>query len=307
MADDDARIRTSVARLTALRAQARGFTLLPHQPVGGALAGSRASRLRGRGLSFDEIRRYLPGDDVRRMDWRVTARTRQPHVRIFTEERERPVLLVVDQRANLFFASGGSMKSVVAAEAAALAAWRVVASKDRVGGVVIGDDALTTVSPGRDRRTVLRLLGAIAERNRGLDAYARSRPGMLNEALRRVARLAPHDALVVLIGDGDGIDDESRRLAAGIARHNDVVALLVQDPLEAAWPAAGTLVASDGELQIQVPDSTAFRRRWADEAERRRATLARFLRSREIPVLALSTAEPVADQVRRALAHGRRR
>lgn len=98
-------VYADLAELARLKFRTRGFSFLPRQPVHSILAGRHASRLRGRGLNFEEIRRYLPGDDIRNMDWRVTARTRQPHVRVYTEERDRPVLLVVDQRQSMFFGS----------------------------------------------------------------------------------------------------------------------------------------------------------------------------------------------------------
>src|SRR6478735_4818791 len=119
--------------LVELRGEARYSSFLPQQPVRSLLAGRRASRLRGRGLDFDELRSYVPGDDVRSIDWHVTARMRKPYVRTYKEERDRPVLLVVDQRACMFFGSHSVMKSVTAARLAALAAWRIIAVGDLVG------------------------------------------------------------------------------------------------------------------------------------------------------------------------------
>jgi hypothetical protein len=132
-------VYADLSELVRLKFRTRGFSFLPRQPVQSILAGRHASRLRGRGLNFEEIRRYLPGDDIRNMDWRVTARMRTPHVRVYTEERDRPVLLVVDQRQSRFFGSRRAMKSVVAAEATALAAWRVLQAGDRVSGLVFDD------------------------------------------------------------------------------------------------------------------------------------------------------------------------
>ena len=119
--------------------------MLPRQPIHSILAGRHASRLRGRGLNFEELRSYLPGDDIRNMDWKVTARMRKPHVRVFTEERDRPTLLVVDQRLSMFFGSARAMKSVAAAEATALAAWRVLEAGDRVGAIVFDDHDLIEI------------------------------------------------------------------------------------------------------------------------------------------------------------------
>src|SRR5262245_27716143 len=136
---EEARAVVSLEELLRLKHRATGFSFLPRQPVHSLLAGRHASRLRGRGLNFEELRHYYEGDDTRSIDWLATARLRNPQVRVYTEERDRPVLLVVDQRSSMFFGSRRAMKSVVAAEAAALAAWRVTSLGDRVGAVVFGD------------------------------------------------------------------------------------------------------------------------------------------------------------------------
>ena len=111
----DARIHVSLAHLRSLQGAAQGLSFLPRQPSASVLNGRHASRLRGRGLNFEEMRDYLPGNDIRSIDWKATARTGRPHVRVFTEERDRPALLVVDQRMSMFFGSQLNMKSVTAA------------------------------------------------------------------------------------------------------------------------------------------------------------------------------------------------
>src|SRR5262245_18097088 len=151
-------VYTDLDALVRLQFQARGFSFLPHQPVHSLLAGRHASRLRGRGLNFEEIRRYLPGDDICTMVCHITARPRQPHIRVYTEERDRPVLLVVDQRLPMFFGSQRVMKSVVAAEAAALAAWRALAGGDRVGALVFDDQDIVEITPQRSRRRLMGIL-----------------------------------------------------------------------------------------------------------------------------------------------------
>ncbi|ESQ98398.1 hypothetical protein F753_15980 [Stutzerimonas chloritidismutans AW-1] len=112
-----------LSQLASLRLAADGLALLPRQPARSVLAGRHHAHLRGRGLSFEELRPYWPGDDARLIDWKVTARLRKPFVRLFAEERDRPLLLLVDQRMNQFFGSQRAFKSVVAAELAALAGW----------------------------------------------------------------------------------------------------------------------------------------------------------------------------------------
>lgn len=304
----DARgVYASLDDLVRLKGRAQGFSFLPRQPVNSLLAGRHASKLRGRGLNFEEIRRYLPGDDIRQIDWKVTARTRKPYARVYTEERERPVIVVVDQRLGMFFGSRKNLKSVTAAEAAAIAAWRTIAVKDRVGAVIFNDAEAREIRPQRTRSTVMRILQSILEMNHALraDSDVRPGPGMLNEALRRTQQMAPHDCLVVLISDGEGSDSETTRLATEIARHNDVLVVSVFDPLELALPRQGRLVASDGSRQLEFDSGSAsLQSRFHDEFDRRREAAKRFLLMREVPVLPLSTDEPAADQLAREL--GRR-
>src|ERR1700754_3434539 len=144
--------------LIALEQKGRKVSFLPHQPVHSLLSGRFASRMRGRGLNFEEIRDYRSGDDIRSIDWKVTARLQKPHVRVFNEERDRPALLVVDQRLSMFFGSNHAMKSVTAAQSAAIAAWRVLGVGDRVGGVIFNDRDIVEVRPQRSRATVLQML-----------------------------------------------------------------------------------------------------------------------------------------------------
>lgn len=290
--------------LVRLRHLASGFSFLPRQPVHSLLSGRHASKLRGRGLNFEEIRQYLPGDDIRQIDWKVTARTRQPHSRIYAEERERPVLMVVDQRLGMYFGSQRQLKSVTAAEAAALVAWRTIAVKDRVGLVLFDDEDCQTIRPQRSPSGVMRILQAIVNRNHALraDSPIVPNPGMLNQALDRTQRLAMHDCLVVLISDGDGSDADTRKLLTRISQHNDVLVVFVFDPLEATLPEAGRLTVTDGGRYLTVDSSrSTSQERFRQEFEERRQAARKFLLTRETPVLPLSTAEDTIQQVARAL------
>ena len=134
--------------------------------------GERPSRVRGRGMDFDEVRLYQPGDDVRSIDWRVTARKGKPHTKVFREERERPTLILVDQTQSMFFGSRGRLKSVVAAEIAARTAWRALAAQDRVGGLVLDGRGVHVFKPLRREAAVLRLLAAVVRANNALTRHA---------------------------------------------------------------------------------------------------------------------------------------
>lgn len=296
-----------IDELIRLQFKIHGFSFLPKQPVQSLLSGRRASRLRGRGLDFEEIRRYIPGDDIRTMDWRITARTRKPHTRVYTEEKDRPVLLVVDQRLSMFFGSRVAMKSVTAAEVAAMGAWRTLSVGDRIGAVVFNDSEIREIPPHRSRQQVMRLLQTVVGMNHALrvDGDIQPNPTMLNQVLARALQLAKHDTLVGIISDFSGVDEETRNAVTGLAAHNDIVALFIYDPLEASLPSFGKVIVSQGDLQLEVDTGDAeLRRRFSEQFESRLKTARDLMLKRGIPVLPIHTAEEVRDQFMDLLGHG---
>ena len=238
----------------------------PSAPIVTRHHGTRTSPIRGRGMDFDEVRPYQPGDDVRAIDWRVTARKGKPHTKVFREERERPTLIVVDQTRSMFFGSRRRLKSVLAAEVAARTAWRALAAQDRVGGLVLDDRDARVFKPLRRETAVLRLLAAVVRANRALGpgppaadhgAPAAETDGRGGDAWWRLVppllRLARGNHRIVVVSDFLGgpespsSDDRSALDAlAGIARHNEVELHFVLDPLERALPPAGRYRVSDG-------------------------------------------------------------
>lgn len=306
----DPRIHTDLAHLAGLEARARGFDFLPRQPVGSALAGRRAARVRGRGLEFEELRAYLPGDDVRAIDWKVTARTNAPHVRVTQEERDRPALLLVDQRMSMFFGVRHAMKSATAAEIAALAAWRILGQGDRVGGMVLTDAAITAVPARRSRGAVLRLLDAVADANLALAADAPAipdAPARLDEGLAQAAGILTHDWLLLVVSDFDGAGDATLATLTRIARGNDVVLALVHDPSAHEIPDAGRLVVSDGRLQVELDLADArVRQNLAAVGGDRIARLIAWQHRLDAAILPVSAGEPTIPQLLRLFGAGRR-
>lgn len=305
--DKDPRVYADLQELIRLQFKAKGFSYLPRQPVHSVLYGRHASRLRGRGLNFEELRNYLPGDDIRNVDWKASARSSRPQVRVYTEERDRPVWLLVDQRISMFFGSCDRLKSVTAVEAAAVSAWRVLGMGDRVGAMVFNDSAIVEIKPQRSRNQVMRILGEVVRQNHALRAGADITPGpaIFNSVLRRLLRLVGHDALVVLISDTNGADDHTVRLVTRINQHNDVMVLLVYDPMEQRLPDAGRLVMSDGAGQLEVNSGrSGLRKAYASHFDDNLLEIQGLSRKQAIPLLPLSTEYPVLDQVREQL--GRR-
>lgn len=305
----DPRIRTDLAHLLSLEGAARSLRFTPRQPARSVMNGRHASRLRGRGLNFEELRDYLPSDDVRSIDWKVTARTGKPHVRVFTEERDRPTLIVVDQRMSMFFGSVRSTKSAVAAECAALAAFAVLAQGDRVGGIVFGDDAVAEIRPRRSRAALNRFLTALAGANGALHADAPTVPAMpLNTVLRAVMRIAPRGHLVLVFSDFDEIDEDTARMVSGLSRHNDLVLGLVTDPFAHALPEGAKMIVSDGVLQAEIDvGDHKVRRNLTELSEGRLAQILDWQRRFGVPVLPITAAEDAGAQMRRLMGLGPRR
>ncbi|MGI1661966.1 DUF58 domain-containing protein [Palleronia sp. KMU-117] len=304
----DPRIHADLEHLRTLDRRATGLSFLPRQPARSILNGRHASRLRGRGLNFEDLRDYLPGDDIRAIDWKVTARTGRPHVRVMTEERDRPALIVVDQRMSMFFGSVLNMKSVTAAEAAALSAFRILDQGDRVGGIVFGDAVVAEVRPQRSRAALNRFLSALAEANDLLRPDAPAvEPVGLTQVMRAVARIAPRNHLVIVLSDFDGIDDQTARIVSGLARRNDLVLVTVTDPLGEGLETNVRLVVSDGTLQAEIDTRGAdSRRRLRDFATGRLAEVLDWQRRFGVPVLPLSAAEETLPQMRRLMGLGPR-
>jgi uncharacterized protein (DUF58 family) len=306
--NQDPGVYVDLDHLARLQYKARGFSFLPRQPINSLLAGRHASRLRGRGLNFEELRRYQPGDDIRTIDWKVTARTGKTFTRVYTEERDRPALLVVDQRLSMFFGSQRAMKSVTAAEAAAVAAWRVVDAGDRVGAVVFNDTDVMQIRPYRSRDRVMQILKAIVAQNQALslESGKTANPAMLNRALRETLRAATHDHLICLISDLNGADAETRQLMTRLSQHNDVIVAFIYDPLETALPKAGRLTLSDGAQQLAIDSNSAsLRQRYESQFQERLEKGKTILLKQDVPLLQLTTTEDVIAQLRKLLGGNR--
>jgi uncharacterized protein (DUF58 family) len=301
---DDPRIHVSLSHLRSLEGAARGLSFLPRQPSASSLNGRHASRLRGRGLNFEELRTYLPGDDIRSIDWKASARTGETYVRVFTEERDRPALLVIDQRMSMFYGSVMNLKSVTAAEAAAISAFQILGAGDRVGGIVFDDDRQEEFVPKRGRRTVFALLEAVAAMNQQLNA---DRPhkavaGSLNKVLESVVRLAHHDHLVLVFSDFDGIDDNTHRWLTNIARHNDLILMMVYDPSARKLDQRHSAIVGDGARQAEIDFSDpAILEAVSRFSSKRLDRILDWQTSINLSVLPLSAGEETLPQIQKLM------
>lgn len=293
-------IAASLPDLMRLEHLVNDFSLLPQQPVHSVLSGKHASKLRGRGLDFSEVRKYVFGDDIRNIDWKVTARTKVTHTKVFNEEKERPSFLIVDQSSSMFFASQGSVKSVIAAQIAAIAGFKVLKASDRIGGLVFDDEGYDTVTPKRSRKALMRLLEVIVQKNQALAhrKQVRSKEEMINKILFKAQHMVTHDYLVTMISDFQHLDEKGVQYLSKIARHNDVIAVMINDPMELELPAQ-KLPVGDGHYQVMVKDDARVRQRFSEQSAALKEENLVLMRKYNIPVMELNTVEPLVDQIKR--------
>ena len=270
--------------------------------------GAYVSHFRGRGMEFDESRPYQPGDDPRSIDWRVTARSTTAYTKLFREERERPVLVTVDLRSNMHFATRGCFKSVSASRAAALLSWAAHHRGDRLGGLIFGDTTHRELKPRLGRQAALRFLHELAEhsdwqRRETLDNGEREAPlTMAMASLRRVARPG---SLVVILSDFAGLTRAAQSYLSSVARHSEVLAVFLSDPVERELPPPGRyrLVTREDELAIDT-FAKAARRDYSSAFEQRTRELDQFCQRYGIHLMTLSTDEDPVSALQVAL--GRR-
>ncbi len=271
MTNEQYGVVASVDELVRMRVPFRSGGLTPSSRVRTAHSGAYDSVFRGRGMEFDESREYQPGDDIRTIDWRVMARTGRVHTKLFQEERERPVLLLVDARPSMRFGTRDSFKSVLAAKAAATLAWAAVDAGDRVGGLLLRPSGHREVAPQRSRGRLVAFLRHLSEATRD---EALGTPMALAEGLARLGRVARPGTLIFVLSDFQDLDEAAGRELGRLARRCDVHCILVHDALEVAAPQGGDHRISDGERVQRLPTADAsWRRAYADRFARRQARL----------------------------------
>jgi uncharacterized protein (DUF58 family) len=292
----------SMQDLLLLRGQAQELRLLDSKASQAHISGSHRSAQRGRGLEFQEVRLYVSGDDPRTIDWRVTARRGRPHTKLFREERERPVWLLVDLDAGMFFGSRVQLKSTLAVRSAALLAWSAVLGGDRVGGVVVGSTSLRVVPPRAREAGVLPLLSALVD----VQPRAPSEPSAnsVGKGLQALVPLVHPGSLVLVLSDFANLEADPAGDWAALSVHNDLRLFWITDPLEReALP--------NGRFRIGLPgrslslDGASTRAAWTARWRQREDRIEGLARRARAPVIRLDTSETDAA-VQRELLSGRR-
>jgi len=290
--------------LIALSALARRLPLKATK-VRSQMSGAYNSPFKGRGMEFDESRPYQPGDEVRNLDWRIMARSGKAHTKLFREERERPVLICVDDRMAMNFATQGMFKRVMAARAASLLAWSAAAHGDRLGGVIFSEQAHQEQRPGRGKKAVLQWIQRLVNHHQLTGSEKMEPDSAFRDALARLRRVAKPGSLIFLISDFRHMDQQSQRHLQHLSRHHDLVALYIYDVIEQSLPVAGiypVCPADQEHLQRQLDTRDRKRRlEYAAQFEQRVDNMKLLCRRLHIHFIACATDDDLLTQLQKGL------
>lgn len=246
-------IQANLTDLISLRFEAARLALPKNVRATHPISGQQRSKIQGRGVDFSEVRLYQPGDDVRSIDWRVTARTNRPHTKLFQEEKERPVMVLIDQGPSLFFGSSVRFKSVAAARMGVLLAWSALGEGDRVGGIIFNDQGHDEIRPRRSRKSVLHLANKVMSYNQLLvRTSSGNQPSRLADALLAAYRVCQHGSLVFVVSDFASMDEAAETYLAQLGRFNSLHGIHIFDDLERQLPLPGQYSVTDGQDFVKV-------------------------------------------------------
>ncbi|ORM72135.1 DUF58 domain-containing protein [Pantoea rwandensis] len=299
-----------MAVLLALAAEAKRLDNPPSQIPPGAMAGERVSRQQGRGLNFDSLRRYQPGDDVRLIDWKTTARLRSPWIRLYNEERERPVFILLDQRLDMYFGTRLQTKSVAAAKITGLLAWRSWHDGDRLGCAVMGDDELVLHPCRAPKRNLMPILTDVERLNGQLPArHAENQVSTLSlaGALQRIIRLLPSGSWLAIISDFHDLDASGEALLAHLRRRCDITAYVTLDDLHQRLPRRGQLAAYYQNVSSTLSLSASLSQNIQQSVTERLSQQQRRLQRVGVTVKTVITGEAVLPQLQQEDTHAGKR
>ena len=246
--------------------------------------------LRGRGMEFEDVRLYQAGDDIRAIDWRVTARTRKTHTKQFREEREKPVFVVVDQRQSMFFGSKVAMKSVVACDYAAYIAWAAFHKGDKVGGLVFNDDRHCEIKPRQQRKTILQFLQKLVNYNALLNTKHHPQRLRLASVFLEIKRIAKPGSQIFFISDFHDLDENCEKLLFDLSKHCEITAVQIYDPIEERLPKAAVYKVNNGDSDIEFDTrNLRTRKHYLDQFKAYKKRVNTIFTKFAVPVISCST------------------
>ncbi|BDX06212.1 DUF58 domain-containing protein [Planctobacterium marinum] len=246
-------VAVDMAELLYYRNRTSLLNLNPHKTVQARLAGTYLTKMKGRGMEFDEARHYQPGDDIRAIDWRVTARTGKTHTKLFREEKERPVFILVDLSHSMHFGTQLLFKSVMASHLGALIAWSAAKRGDRIGGLIFNEKQHREFKPMTRQKAVLSLLSGI--KNLHENVMSETPEQVFDDACARIRRLARPGSAVFILSDFLHLSATAQRHLSQLSRHCEVIGYRISDPFEHQLPKVSlpqTVAITDGKKRQTI-------------------------------------------------------
>lgn len=319
-AQSQAPIAVTIEDLIRLQYQAKAINLAQYKNLFTANTGNRVSRIHGRGIEFEEVREYQPGDDIATIDWRVTARTGRPHTKVFRQERDWPLYLIVDMRAPMYFGTRVTFKSVLAAKLAAMFAWAANNNSDRVGGMVISDEKTLYMPAKAGSHGVLRLLHAIANQSQQMPKQYNDTQSLTAALWQLRPKLRP-GALVVVLSDFHDINmvqdkqnnnspdknndtqntankqQDLATLLPLLALRQQMICTMISDPIEHTAPPPNRYACTDGNERIVMDTrSYEFRHAFNENFQTRWQSLSSICQSSNISLLQFDTNQVITPR-----------
>ncbi len=300
----------SLQEMVRLRYGARDLTSFPKIKARQILSGGHRSRFRGRGMDFDQVRIYQHGDDIRSIDWRVTARTQIPHTKVFTEERERPILVITDLRSSMFFGSQ-QLKSIIACEVSAALAWAGLNANDRAGGIIFGQQQQIEVKPRRSHHAVLQFIHGLQDYSADLLTLQSSINDVpdnysLAKILEESRRFVLPGSTIFIVSDFFDLNKDCERHLFELSRHGNLNFCHIYDPIEKKLPPPSTYAVSDGKNQVLLDTGKDhIRTRFESSFYSRKLMLKKMSERLSAGLISFETTDNIMDVLRRA--YGKKR
>ncbi|MGR5259838.1 DUF58 domain-containing protein [Vibrio astriarenae] len=300
MKKDDLRVYPSPQQLGEMSLRGRSLSWQPPYQKLTPLTGKHRSKQRGRGLDFVELRHYYAGDDVRCIDWKVTQRTGQPYLRVYAEENDKNIALLIDLRTTMFFASDGQMKSVIASEAAAIAAGAANHHGDRVGAVILTDEDIVTLPFRRGEKALFALLSAVSEHANKLPNWEAPQNGKptLADGLQHLVDLGLKESQCFIFSDFNDYDKQkASSMIDTLAHRNSLVGVCITDPLETQFPQQH-IVLGNNDYQVELKkDDKESRTRFEHYVQQQKLDLQQHFLRHRLALLHLTTHQNAWEQL----------
>lgn len=249
-----------IQELLALKYSARGIKFFDSGRVNSNISGTKMSIARGRGMDFDEVRQYQAGDDIRLIHWSLTARLGKPYTKIYKEERERSVYLVIDQSSSMHFGTKVCFKNVLAAKVAAVLGWAALSHHEQIGGIVFNDANSEYIKPQHSRQNLLQIFNLL-NNNQIIKHYS----GGLGNNLKLLMGNIQSGSVVIIVSDFFNLDSDAETYLKLINRKAEIINIMTYDPLEKNLPDFGNYnFTDDGKSKLEIAATKKNKQRYSE-------------------------------------------